>query len=264
MRDKPNTPPPATTQAPPASSIFDPLLWERLPPAFGRYMAIAGGRIAGARNDALDYINRDVHEWQLRLGFRAPGSMTIRVPDAVECRKLTVKAASNWEEAVWIEPRRDERCYAWRADLDRRTTLPAAPAAHAGGELEPAARTEESMPESASAVEPEPTPSSPQAEPVSPGAETGQEESPPPDKPPDDDPTSGPEMRSRPPSDIELNGFVAGFIKNTTDAGRIPTKKGLYQAARDALPRATRKRLSDEFELQAETLPPGRPRKNRR
>ena len=74
MRDKPNTPPPATTQAPPASSIFDPRLWEWLKIAFGRYVALAGGRIAGAQNKALDYINGDVHEWQLRLGFKAPGS----------------------------------------------------------------------------------------------------------------------------------------------------------------------------------------------
>lgn len=152
---------------PPASSILDQLLWEWLKPAFGRYVAFAGGSIVGARDEALDHINRDVHEWRLRLGFRAPDD-TIKVPDAAECQKLTVNAAPTWEEAVWIEPRRDERCYAWRADLDRRTTLPAAPAAHAGGELKPAARVEESMPEPAPAVEPEPAPLSPQVEPEPP------------------------------------------------------------------------------------------------
>lgn len=119
MRNKSDNPPPETTQAPPASSIFDPLFWEWLTPAFGRYMTFAGGRIAGAQNKALDYINRDVHEWQLRLGFRASDGMTIRVPDAVECRELTVKAAPNWEEAVWIEPRRDAPGSASRARRGR-------------------------------------------------------------------------------------------------------------------------------------------------
>jgi hypothetical protein len=114
-------------------------------------------------------------------------------------------------------------------------------------------------------------PQSPQAGPVSPDAETGPEESPSPDKQPDEltvaDSTSDPEMRShdlaRPPSNKELNSFVAAFIKKASDAKEIPTKLGLYQTARDALPRATRQRLFDEFERQTETPPPGRPRKNR-
>ena len=82
-------------------------------------------------------------------------------------------------------------------------------------------------------TEPPRSPQSPQAEPVSPGTETGQEKSPPPGKQPDEltvaDPTPGPEMRShnlaRPPSDKELNGFVAGFIKNTTDAGEFRQRR---------------------------------------
>ena len=64
---------------------------------------------------------------------------TIRVPDAVECRKLTVKAAPTRERPFGLSLTTREHCYAWRADLGRLTTLPAAPAAHAGGELEPAA-----------------------------------------------------------------------------------------------------------------------------
>jgi hypothetical protein len=235
MRDETNNSPPATTQASPASLIFDLRDWALLTPAFGQYMAIAGGRIAGVRDDALDCINRDVHEWRLRLGLRAPGSMTIRVPDASECQKLTVHAAHNPEEAVWIKPDHDGRWYVWRADLERLTTIPATPAAHA-----------EPVSSGPPLTEPPRSSQSPQAEPVSPGAETGQEES-----------------SARPPSDKELNGFVAGFIKTTTDAKRIPTKTGLYQAAHESLPGATRKRLSDAFELQAKTLPRGRPRKNR-
>jgi hypothetical protein len=154
-----------------------------------------------------------------------------------------------------------------RAGLAKLTS-PATPATPADRQLdaeggsEPAAGAEESMPEPAPAVEPQPASSSPQVEPVSPDAETGQEESSPPGKQPDEPTVADP---TRPPSDKELKDFVAKFIKNTnTDAGEIPTKKGLYQKARDALPRATRKRLFDEFELQAKTLPPGRPRKNRR
>jgi hypothetical protein len=160
----------------------------------------------------------------------------------------------------------DGRWYVCRCDL----AVPATPAAHG---LAPAgAPPAEPASSGPPLTEPPRSPQSPQAEPASPDAEIGQEESPPPDKPPDEltvaDPTSGPEMRShslaRPPSNNELNDFVAGFIKDTTDAGRTVTKTGLYQAARDALPGATRKRLFNEFERRAKTLPRGRPRKNRR
>ena len=108
----------------------------------------------------------------------------------------------------------------------------------------------------------------PAAEPevVSPPPVDAMTTEPPPGKQPDEltdaDPTPGPKMR--PPSDKELNGFVAEFIKNARDAKEIPTKMGLYKTARDALPGATRQRLFDEFERQTETPPPGRPRKNRR
>jgi hypothetical protein len=267
MRDKLDNPLPETTQAPPVSPIFDPRYWVPLTRAFGQFMSIIE-----ARDHALICINRYVQEGQLRLLLEAPDGTTWE-PDASERQKLTVHAPHNFEEGVRIEPYHEGRWYVCRCDLAKLTTIPATPAARAEAGLAPAGAPPAEPASSGSPLtEPPRSPQSPQAEPVSPGTETGQEESPPPGKQPDEltvaDPTPGPEMRShnlaRPPSDKELNGFVAGFIKNTTDAGRIPTKKGLYQAARDALPGATRKRLFAELELQAETLPPGRPRKNRR
>ena len=104
--------------SPPETSIFDQRLWVPLKIAFGRYVNFAGGLIAGAREEALKNINLHVRNGWLRLGFRAPDD-TIRAGDAVECRELTVKATPDWTEDVWIDPRRDEPCYAWRADLER-------------------------------------------------------------------------------------------------------------------------------------------------
>ena len=72
MRDKLDNPLPETTQAPPASSIFDPRYWLPLTRAFGQFMSIIE-----ARDHALICINRDVHEGQLRLLLVAPDGTTM-------------------------------------------------------------------------------------------------------------------------------------------------------------------------------------------
>jgi hypothetical protein len=67
--------------------------------------------------------------------------------------------------------------------------------------------------------------------------------------------------RPRPPSDKDLKNFVEGHIRKTEEAGKTPTASGAEEAARDALPGATRDRVREEFKRQAKTLPVGRPRK---
>jgi len=134
---------------------------------------------------------------------------------------------------------------------------------------EPAAHAKESMPEPASPVESEPalpteTPhvelalvsSAPEVESRTPLPTT------PPDEPTLDQVESDASDNSaRPPSVEKLKAFVATYIKDTKASGKVPTKQGLCDAARDALPGATRKRLHDEYEKQTPTLSPGRPRK---
>jgi hypothetical protein len=222
MRDKLDNPLPETTQAPPASPIFDPRYCVPLTRAFGQFMSIIE-----ARDHSLICINRYVHEGPLRLVLVAPDGMKWE-PDASERQKLTVHAPHNFEEGVRIEPYHEGRWYVYRCDLAKLTAIPSRLVPR------PGKRNRRRLASSRMKLT------------VA-------------------DPTPHPEIRSaRPPSDEKLNGFVAGFIEKTTDAKRLPTKTGLYEAARDALPGATRKRLFDAFELQAETLPPGRPRKNRR
>jgi hypothetical protein len=64
-----------------------------------------------------------------------------------------------------------------------------------------------------------------------------------------------------PPSDKDLKGFVAGFIEKTRADGKTPTKLGLWNAAKDSLPGATRSRLRREFGCQVAAPRRGRPRK---
>jgi len=66
---------------------------------------------------------------------------------------------------------------------------------------------------------------------------------------------------ARPPSVEKLKAFVAAYIKDTKASGKVPTQRGLCNAARNALPGATRERLHDEYKEQTPTLSPGRPRK---
>ena len=54
-------------------------------------------------------------------------------PDASERQKLTVHAPHNFEEGVRIEPFHEGRWYVCRCDLAKLTTIPATPAARAGG-----------------------------------------------------------------------------------------------------------------------------------
>ena len=122
MRDKLDNPLPETTQAPPASSIFDPRYWLPLTRAFGQFMSIIE-----ARDHAQICINRDLHEGQLRLLLVAPDGTTWE-PDASERQKLTVHAPHNFEEGVRIEPYHEGRWYVCRCDLAKLTTIPATPA----------------------------------------------------------------------------------------------------------------------------------------
>jgi hypothetical protein len=170
MRDKLDKPLPETTQAPPASPIFDPRNWVPLTPAFGQFMSMIQ-----ARDLTLICVNRCVHEWQLRLLLVRLDGTTWK-PDASECQKLTVHAPHNFEEGVRIEPDHEGRWYVCRSDLAKLTTFPATPAMpadrqlYADGGPEPAVRAEESMPEPNPAVEPELAPPSLQVEPASPPA----------------------------------------------------------------------------------------------
>jgi hypothetical protein len=70
-----------------------------------------------------------------------------------------------------------------------------------------------------------------------------------------------PDSLARPPSNKTMEEFVAAYIEKTRAAGKNPTQTGLWKAAQDALPGATRARLRTAFALQ--TAPPrrGRPRK---
>jgi len=72
-----------------------------------------------------------------------------------------------------------------------------------------------------------------------------------------------PNNSAKPPIPEKLKNFVAGYIKDTKASGKVPTKQGLYNAARTALLGATRARLRAEYEKQTPTLSPGRPRKDR-
>jgi len=135
--------------------------------------------------------------------------------------------------------------------------------------LEPAARAEESMPQPASPVESELAPPTepPRVEPalVSSAPEV-ESRTPLPTTPPDESTldqveSDAPDNSARRPSDTKLKAFVKTYIENAKASGKVPTKQGLWGAARNTLPGATRKRLHDEYENQTPTLPPGRPRK---
>jgi hypothetical protein len=74
-----------------------------------------------------------------------------------------------------------------------------------------------------------------------------------------------PDGSATPTSVKDLRGFVAAYIKTTKDGGKTPTKLGLWNAAKGALPGATRAQLRGEFERQMAVATPGRgrPRENR-
>jgi len=66
---------------------------------------------------------------------------------------------------------------------------------------------------------------------------------------------------AKPPTPEKLKDFVAAYIKDAKTSGKVPTKRGLWDAAQTALPGATRTRLHGEYKKQTPTLSPGRPRK---
>jgi len=67
--------------------------------------------------------------------------------------------------------------------------------------------------------------------------------------------------KAPPPSGKDVKGFVAEFIEKTKKNGKNPTQLGVWNAAKDGLPGATRERLRLEFGRQVATPRRGRPRK---
>ena len=150
MRNKIDSPPPETTQAPSAPPIFDPRDGVELTDAFGQLKRVVGGRDVGNYH-TVKYFNQKVHAGELELILVRP-DFTYRQFDAAEQQKLTVRAPHNYEEGCSVEPYVEEgRWYVRRSDLDKLTTTPAA---RAEAELAPA-RKPAPAPLS-SQVEPEP------------------------------------------------------------------------------------------------------------
>ena len=154
MRDKGDNPPSETTQGWSAPRIFDPRNWAALTPAFGQYRSIVDGpNNLVANNHAATWWDRDVHEGLLRLGLVASDG-TVREPGAAVRQELNIRVPLNWREGCSIEPPYDGHWYAWRSDLEERTTIPS-PAARAEAGLA-SARTPPTKPVPTPPVEPPP------------------------------------------------------------------------------------------------------------
>jgi hypothetical protein len=125
MRNKGDSPPPETTQGWSAPRIFNPPDWVALTPAFGRYRSLVDEpNNLVANNIAATCFNRDVHEGLLELGLVAPDDGTYRAPNAAIRQELNIRVPLDYREGCSIEPYYEGRWYAWRSDLDRRTTMP--------------------------------------------------------------------------------------------------------------------------------------------